>query len=80
MLWDDEVPQNIKDDWHVWLSEIVYILKFEFPRCIVKDNSYKYAEMHVFADSSRDAYSVICFGCFIYNDDKILIVFLIGKM
>ena len=35
--------------------------------------------MHVFADSSRDAYSGICFGCFTYNDDKVTIVFLFGK-
>ena len=35
--------------------------------------------MHVFVDSSRDAYAVTCFGYFIYNDDKVSVVFLFGK-
>ena len=35
--------------------------------------------MHVFADSSRNAYIVSCFGRFIYDDDKIAVVFLFGK-
>ena len=41
LLWDEEVPQNIKKDWGIWLSEIIAISNFEFPRYVVKDNSYK---------------------------------------
>ena len=40
---------------------------------------YNSAEMHVFADSSHDAYSVSCFRRFKYDDDKIAVVFLFGK-
>ena len=79
LLLDEEVPQNIKKDWGIWLSEIIAISNFEFPRCIVKDNSYNHMEMHVFADSSRHAYAVTCFGPFIYNDNSVLVMFLSGK-
>ena len=79
LLWDDDVTENIKSDWRTWLSEIVSISKFEFPRCIIKNNAYNFAEMHIFADSSRDAYSVIYFGHFIYSDNKVAVEFPFGK-
>ena len=35
--------------------------------------------MHVFADSSRDAYAVTCFARFVYNDNTASVIFLFGK-
>ena len=55
------------------------IWNFEFPRCIVNSNFYKSAEMHVFTDSSRDAYAVACFGRFIYSDNSVSVIFLFEK-
>ena len=48
LSWDEEVPINVKRDWNKWLSGIKDISNFNFPRCVVKNNAYKSAEMHVF--------------------------------
>ena len=61
------------------MSGISSISNIEFPRCIVKNDSYKNAEMHVFADSSHDTEAVTCFGRFVYNDNTVLVIFLFGK-
>ena len=79
LLWDDEILDSIKNDWRVWLSEITGISKFEFPRCIVKNNNFISAEMHIFPDSSHEVYSVSVYGRFTYNNSKIDVVFLFGK-
>ena len=48
-------------------------------RCIVKDINFISVKLHIFADSSWEAYSVSCYGRFTYNNGKINIVFLFGK-
>ena len=57
LSWDDEVPLNVKKDWNKWLSGIKDISNFDFPRCVVQDNSYKSTEMHVFSDSIHETYA-----------------------
>ena len=71
--------QILKKEWNKWLSGISSISDFEFPQCIVKDDTYKHAKMHLFADSSHEAYAVTCFGRFEYNDNTVSVVFLFGK-
>ena len=56
------MPQNMKKDWLKWLVGIEGILDFNFAWCVVKSGMYRSAEMHVFADSSREAYAITCFG------------------
>ena len=40
--------------------------------CIVPSKRYKSIEMHVFADSSKNAYTVVCFCRIIYGDHVVL--------
>ena len=54
LLWDDEIPDSLIKDWLIWLSEITGISMYEFPRCIIKDVNFVSAELHIFADSSRE--------------------------
>ena len=58
LSWDDEVPAEVSKEWYKWLSGIKDIANFSFPWCVVRDNAYKSAEMHVFSDASRIAYAV----------------------
>ena len=55
------------------------ISNFNFARCIVKNSTYKNAEMHVFTDSSQEAYAVTYFGRITYSDDTMSVIFLFGK-
>ena len=62
------------------LSGIKEISNFNFPRCVVRNNVYKSAEIHVFfSDASCTAYAVACFGRFIYDDGLVSMQFLFGK-
>ena len=51
LSWDDEVPIEVKRDWNKWLSRIKDILNFNIPSCVVRNNVYKSAEMHIFSDA-----------------------------
>ena len=46
---------------------------------MIKNVSYKHAEMHIFADASCDAYALTCYGGFLYDDNTVSIVFLFRK-
>ena len=48
LSWNNEVPIEVSKEWCKWLFGIKDIVKFSFPRCVVQDNTYKSAEMHVF--------------------------------
>ena len=52
--------QNIKKDWLNLLAGIKAISDFNFARCVLKNGMCRSAEMHVFADSSREAYARFC--------------------
>ena len=73
------MPPNIKKDWLKWLAGIKSISNFNFARCVVKSGTYRSAEMHVFAYSNHEAYSVICFGSRTYDDGSVSVTFLFGK-
>ena len=43
LLWDDEVPAEISEEWRKWLSGTKDIANFSFPRYVVRYNLYKSA-------------------------------------
>ena len=66
-------------EWNKWLTDICKVSDYNFFRCVVKRNDYERAELHVFCDASRVAYSVVCFGRFVYSDGEVVLSFLFGK-
>ena len=50
-------------------------MNFNFPRCIVENFNYKVAEMHVFADSSMEAYAVDGFVALCQKIQRFQLVF-----
>ena len=77
--WDEKIPEKINNEWQTWRKEISKITDYVFPRCIIPNANYKKAELHVFADSSKFAYSAVCYGRFVYDDDLIVVCFIFGK-
>ena len=75
LSWDEEVPIEVSKEWRKWLAGIGKITDYSFPRCIVRDNTFKYSELHVFSDASRTAYAVTCFGRFVYDNGKVVLSF-----
>ena len=45
------MPAEVRKEWYKWLSGIKNIANFSFSWCVVRINSYKSAEMHVFSDA-----------------------------
>ena len=79
LSWDEAVPEEIAKEWNKWLTGIGKVSEYNFSRCVIKCNGYEKAELHVFCDASRVAYSVVCFGRFVYSDGKVVLSFLFGK-
>ena len=79
LSWDEEVPAEIGKEWQKWLAGIGKIADYNFPRCVVRDNKYQSAELHVFSDASRTAYAVTCFRRFTYSNGEVVLSFLFGK-
>ena len=73
--WDDEVPSHIQKEWLTGFSEISEMVNFKFPHCIVSDVNYSIAEMHAFADASKEAYMVACFGHLFHQIMKLQLAF-----
>ena len=76
--WDDPVPEDVNIKWRKWFNNIKKVGYFKFDRCVISCQNYDMLELHVFADASTEAYSVVCF-CRITYRDKIMVKFLFGK-
>jgi hypothetical protein len=62
--WDDPVPEDIQNDWYIWLRDIENISKLKIPRKYSHLRSLGEAEklqLHVFCDAGAEA-----FGCVAY--------------
>ena len=71
---DEKIPDKVNNEWQIWGEEISKLTDYVFPRCIIPKCSYKRAELHVFSDSSKFAYSAVCYGRFIYEDSLIVVI------
>jgi hypothetical protein len=62
--WDDPVPEEIQNEWYIWLKDIENISKLKIPRKYCHLRSLREADklqLHVFCDAGVEA-----FGCVAY--------------
>ncbi|CAL8128201.1 unnamed protein product [Orchesella dallaii] len=67
--WDDEVPEEIFEEWLIWVGEINLITQVNIPRCYCVDSKNAVdVELHTFTDASKEAYAAVCYFRFIFVD------------
>ena len=60
MPWDAEFPQNYREKWLKWLSEIKELSSLPIPRQFLTSDNEK-AQLHIFCDSSQLAYGAVAY-------------------
>ena len=79
--WDDSIPDEIRDRWMKWKSEITELQTLSIPRCYRPENFGKVvkAELHHFSDASFKGYGQCSFLRLINEDNRVHCSFVIGK-
>ncbi|KAJ8968120.1 hypothetical protein NQ317_003181 [Molorchus minor] len=68
LKWDDEVPEEIRNDFLLWLNGIQLLRELRVPRWVLKDYVDNWS-VHMFCDASQEAYAAAVFLCSGSNED-----------
>ena len=79
--WDDSIPDEIRDRWMKWKSEITELQTLSIPRCYRPENFGKVvkAELHHFSDASFKGYGQCSFLRLINENNRVHCSFVMGK-
>ena len=67
--WDDKLPENLKDKWEKWVSELPQLSNVAVPRCLRRANLVN-TELHLFSDASNDAFAAAAYLVCRYQDSS----------
>lgn len=62
--WDEEVSDQLWEDWRVWTSFFSSVWSLTIPRCYFPgalNSTYENLELHIFVDASEVAYSAVAY-------------------
>ena len=70
--WDQEIPQNITEEWLRWRTELKYLSKKLINRyCFPKDATIRELQLHGFCDASEDAFADVVYIRMTDSDEKV---------
>jgi len=76
--WDDTIPEDLRDLWLKWCSDLPLINTVAVPRCYSQSlHFHTIPELHVFADASEEAYAAVAY--FRWRDEVVTTSFVCGK-
>ena len=62
LLWDDIVPEHLKEVWLLWRTELPILMEKFIPRCYFpKHVNIKFKQLHGFCDASEQAYAGVVY-------------------
>lgn len=63
MGWDDTIPEDDQNCWHVWLADLQKLSGFSVDRCIKPKNfiDIMTSQLHHFADASNSCYGAVTY-------------------
>ncbi len=68
IMWDEEIPNNIQEQYQLWKSQLPLLRNVPFQRCYFRTNSNVITtELHGFCDASEDAYAAVVYIKACYN-------------
>ena len=80
ILWDDELPIDIANDWANIINSLNDIQEIKIPRKIIfQDNVIKSIELHGFSDASFQGYGVCIYLRTLYESGDISVNLVSGK-
>jgi hypothetical protein len=66
--WDDPVDDSLNQKAQKWFKELNDLTKIQIPRCLMKNKEVSCARLHVFVDSSKEAYGAVVYIQHVYAD------------
>lgn len=62
--WDEAVPNEVKDVWLRWRTELPSLVAVPIPRCYLpRESSVVRVVLHGFSDASEEAYAAVVYVC-----------------
>ena len=58
--WDQEVGENVHQQWKNWIKELNYFSNIKIPRCFELTKALN-TELHIFCDASESAFSAVSY-------------------
>ena len=60
--WDDPIPEDIRQPWEKWLSELGKLAEVQLSRCLIPSSFLdSQCELHYFSDASEHAYATVVY-------------------
>ena len=78
--WDQEIPQNITEEWLRWRTELKYLSKKLINRyCFSKDAMIRELQLYGFCDASEDAFAGVVYIQMTDSEDKVHTSLVVAK-
>lgn len=68
--WEEEVSATMEDEWKKWISQLVLLDEFRFPRSVDLDRERD--QLAVFTDASSDGYGAVAY---LFNNERARIIY-----
>ncbi|XP_067940311.1 uncharacterized protein [Watersipora subatra] len=82
--WDDDVPEDIANDWNRWKSQLDELQDISIPRCLTPGlasnfKNWKYTELHHFCDASLEGYGACSYLRLVDSNDQVHTALIMAK-
>lgn len=77
--WDQELPAGDCHKWKQWFSDILAVSNLKIPRWYLCKSFPSSRELHLFCDSSENAYAAVAYWRFIFPDGSVKISLICSK-
>ena len=78
--WDEPIPDNIRDAWLRWRSELPSLSRKPIPRCYFPQEARIVSfQLHGFSDASEDAYAGVVYLRMVDTQDRVHISLVVSK-
>nr|XP_044248843.1 uncharacterized protein LOC123002543 [Drosophila takahashii] len=79
LSWDDELPQELQNDWKNYRSDLQALNSMQIPRHIYNEKVPVHQEVHTFVDASERAYGAAVYIRATYKNNQISVRLLCSK-
>ena len=76
--WDAELPNDLRDRWNNWATDLPLLENFTLPRCY-KPSHAKQTDLHYFSDGSETAYGAVVYARFVLDNNEICVTPILAK-
>ena len=78
--WDEEVPQQILDEWSIWRSQLESLSKIHIPRYYFhKESKIESIQLHGFSDASQCAYAAVAYLRMVDSEGRVHVSLVASK-